>query len=101
VDAYNCQLRVLVVEANPLRRTTLINKLRHQFSAVFAAEGEGEVLLAEAARLVREAPGVVRVEEHHRHVPGQPRPAAQPGALRRRARITFDAVRAAADDKNA
>jgi hypothetical protein len=64
VDAYNCQLRVVVVEANPLRRTTLINKLRHQFSAVVAAEGVGAALLEDAARLVREACCHVAVVTH-------------------------------------
>ena len=64
MDAYNCMLRVLVVEANPLRRTTLINKLRHQFSAVYAAEGAGEALLEDSERLVREACCHVAVVTH-------------------------------------
>ncbi len=50
---YNCQLRVLVVSANPLRRVALLNKLRDRFGALCAAEGEGPALLEDARRLVQ------------------------------------------------
>jgi hypothetical protein len=54
VNPYNCQLRVLVVSASPLRRAALLNKLRDRFGALFAAEGEGPALLEDARRLVQE-----------------------------------------------
>src|SRR5690349_10697096 len=60
---------------------------------------EVDVLLGDA-RLVREAPGILRMKEHDRGVLRQARPAAQPGALRRRARVALDAVRAAADHED-
>lgn len=51
-SAYNCTLRVLVVDADPLRRDRLIGKLRQRFQDVFAAEGQGPQLLEDAQHKV-------------------------------------------------
>ena len=73
---------------------------RHGFRKIDEIPVEVDVLLGRA-RLVREAPGVVRMKEDDRGVLRQARAAAQPGALRRRSGIALDAVRAAADDEYA
>jgi hypothetical protein len=52
VSEYNCQLRVLVVESNPIRRNSLLKKLQRRFPDVYAADGEGDALVRDARQQV-------------------------------------------------
>ncbi len=51
---YNCILRVLVVDANPIRRQALVENLRQRSYDVCYAEGEGVALLEDAQEKARD-----------------------------------------------